>query len=240
MRDGSAEGKTVSISEASSIPTLAAVSLSSFQGTQSTFLIQTLKLTRAPALLGIRQRAHTHTHTHTHARTYVRTHGSTQEHTLTYMPVDTHSLRIELEWRPSRLVSQPRIKPNPIRNVFECRFPLEGSFPIGVIFRLGPIPCLWSDYLMAIGYSVSLRTYLARHPLQAEADPPLQRTRAAPSIYTTVDSSVDYFQMNRLVVWSIKCQKMVENVNQCFPKPKMTSLNVLFCPQPKHIQSPVI
>ena len=87
MRDGSAEGKTVSISEASSIPTLAAVSLSSFQGTQSTFLIQTLKLTRAPALLGIRQRAHTHTHTHT--RTHVRTHGSTQEHTLTYMPVDT-------------------------------------------------------------------------------------------------------------------------------------------------------
>ena len=125
MRDGSAEGKTVSISEAFSIPTLAAGSLSWFQGTQSTFLIQTLKLTRAPALLGIRQRART------------RTHGSTQERTQTYMPVDTHSLRIEPEWRPSRLVSQPRIKPNPIRNVFECRFPLEGSFPIGVISRLG-------------------------------------------------------------------------------------------------------
>lgn len=83
MRDGSAEGKTVSISEASSIPTLAAGSLSWFQGTQSTFLIQTLKLTRAPALLGIRQRTRTHAHTHTH--------GSTQERTPTYMPVDTQS-----------------------------------------------------------------------------------------------------------------------------------------------------
>lgn len=70
MRDGSAEGKTVSISEASSIPALAAGSLSWFQGTQSTFLIQTLKLTRAPALLGIRQRTRTHAHTWEHAGTH--------------------------------------------------------------------------------------------------------------------------------------------------------------------------
>ena len=39
-----------------------------------------------------------------------------------------------------------------------------------------------------------------------------------------------------LVAWSMKCQKMVENVDQCFPKPKTTSLNVLFFPQPKDIQ----
>lgn len=33
---------------------------------------------------------------------------------------------------------------------------------------------------------------------------------------------------------------MVKNVDQCFPKPKMTSLNVLLCPQPKEIQFIVI
>ena len=31
---------------------------------------------------------------------------------------------------------------------------------------------------------------------------------------------------NQLVVWSIKCQKMVKNVDHCFPKSKMTSSNV--------------
>ena len=30
--------------------------------------------------------------------------------------------------------------------------------------------------------------------------------------------------------------KMVKNVDQCFPKPKMTSSNVLFYSQPKDIQ----
>lgn len=34
------------------------------------------------------------------------------------------------------------------------------------------------------------------------------------------------------VVWYVKRHKMVENVNQCFLKHKMTS-NVLFYPQPK-------
>ena len=53
-------------------------------------------------------------------------------------------------------------------------------------------------------------------------------------------ASNDYFLINRLVVWSIKCQKMVKNVHQCFPKPKMTSSNVLFCPQLKDIQFTVI
>lgn len=28
---------------------------------------------------------------------------------------------------------------------------------------------------------------------------------------------------NRSVVWTVKCQKMVQNVDQCFPKPTMTS-----------------
>ncbi len=37
------------------------------------------------------------------------------------------------------------------------------------------------------------------------------------------------FCINRLVVWSTKCQKMVKNVEHCFPKPKVTSSNVLFC-----------
>ncbi len=40
----------------------------------------------------------------------------------------------------------------------------------------------------------------------------------------------------RSAVWSIKCQKMVENVDHCFPKPTLT----LFCPQPKDIQFTVI
>lgn len=34
----------------------------------------------------------------------------------------------------------------------------------------------------------------------------------------------------RLVTWSIKCQKMVKNVDHGFPKPKMTSSWWLFCP----------
>ncbi len=44
------------------------------------------------------------------------------------------------------------------------------------------------------------------------------------------------FSINRLVVSSIKCQKVVKNVDHCLPKPKVTSSNVLFCPQPKDIQ----
>ncbi len=31
-----------------------------------------------------------------------------------------------------------------------------------------------------------------------------------------------------------------KNVDHCFPKPKLTSLNVSFCPQPKNIQFTVI
>ncbi len=31
-------------------------------------------------------------------------------------------------------------------------------------------------------------------------------------------------------------RKMVKNVDQCFPNPKVTSSNVLFCPQTKDIQ----
>ena len=33
---------------------------------------------------------------------------------------------------------------------------------------------------------------------------------------------------------------MVKNVDQCFPKPKTTSSNVLFCPRPKDNQFTVI
>ena len=44
------------------------------------------------------------------------------------------------------------------------------------------------------------------------------------------------FSINQSVVWSVKCQKMMKNVDQCFPKPEMTSSNVLFCPQPEDIQ----
>ena len=56
-----------------------------------------------------------------------------------------------------------------------------------------------------------------------------------------VNESVGLF--SRLIdklFWSIKCQKMVKNVDQCLPKPKMTSSNVLFCPQLKDIQFTVI
>ena len=57
------------------------------------------------------------------------------------------------------------------------------------------------------------------------------------AIISLVDSCVDYFlDENGLVVWSLKCQKMVKNVDQCFPKPKMTSSNVLLCPQLQDIQ----
>lgn len=47
------------------------------------------------------------------ASKYAHTYGRAHEPTSTHSPVDTHSLRIELEWRQFRLVSQPRIKPNP-------------------------------------------------------------------------------------------------------------------------------
>ena len=43
-----------------------------------------------------------------------------------------------------------------------------------------------------------------------------------------------FFSINRLVVLSIKCQKIVKNVDQYFPKPKTTSSNVLFHPQHIH------
>lgn len=33
---------------------------------------------------------------------------------------------------------------------------------------------------------------------------------------------------------------MVKNVDRCFPKHKMTSLNVFYCPQPKDIQFTVM
>ena len=46
--------------------------------------------------------------------------------------------------------------------------------------------------------------------------------------------------VNPLVVLFITCQKMVKSVDQCFPKPNMTSSNVLFCPQPKDNQFTVI
>lgn len=49
-------------------------------------------------------------------------------------------------------------------------------------------------------------------------------------IIITEDSSVDYFLDVRSVVWLIKCQKRVKK------KLKMTSLNVSFCPQLKHVQ----
>ena len=42
--------------------------------------------------------------------------------------------------------------------------------------------------------------------------------------------SNSYFRC-RLIVWSIKCQKMFRNVDLCFPKLNTTSLNVLFCAQ---------
>lgn len=63
----------------------------------------------------------------------------------------THSVRMEQERRRCRLVSQPRIKTNPVK---KCRFSLEESFPIRAIFKPSPIPCLWIDYLTAIGYSI--------------------------------------------------------------------------------------
>ena len=40
------------------------------------------------------------------------------------------------------------------------------------------------------------------------------------------------FSINRLVPG----QKIVTNVDRSFPKPKVTSLNILFCPQPRDIQ----
>lgn len=49
-------------------------------------------------------------------------------------------------------------------------------------------------------------------------------------IIITEDSSVDSFLDVRSVVWSIKRQKRVKK------KLKMTSLNVSFCPQLKHVQ----
>ena len=50
------------------------------------------------------------------------------------------------------------------------------------------------------------------------------------------DHSVDHFLIDQLVVWAIKCQFVVINVDCFCPKPKITSSNVLFCPQPKYIQ----
>lgn len=46
------------------------------------------------------------------------------------------------------------------------------------------------------------------------------------------------FKLNwiKLIVWSIKSQKMVKHFTQCFPELKMTSSNVLFCPQLRDIQ----
>lgn len=43
----------------------------------------------------------------------------------------------------------------------------------------------------------------------------------------------DSFFVILLLVWSITCPKMVKNVDQCLPEPKMTSSNVLCCPQLK-------
>ena len=56
----------------------------------------------------------------------------------------------------------------------------------------------------------------------------------------------DYFHSRLIyrlfyrVVLSIKCKKMAENVEMHFPKSKLTSSNVLFCPQHKDNEFTVI
>lgn len=42
-----------------------------------------------------------------------------------------------------------------------------------------------------------------------------------------------FIMNNWLVVWVIKCQKIVQKCQKCFLKPEMTSANILLCPQPK-------
>lgn len=74
------------------------------------------------------------------------------------------SLRRELKWRQSGLVSQPRINPNPIRNVSECRFLLEGSISLRTVSPLDSTPSLWNDRLMAAGFSTSLSVRWQQSP----------------------------------------------------------------------------
>lgn len=57
------------------------------------------------------------------------------QHTVMCESIGEHTrLRTELKWRQSRLVSQPRINPNPVRNVFECRFLLKENFSVKSYF----------------------------------------------------------------------------------------------------------
>ena len=64
------------------------------------------------------------------------------------------------------------------------------------------------------------------------------------SIWKTVDSFsnpiISQFltiivSINWLFFWLIKCRKIMKNVDQCFPKSKVTPSNVLFCPQYRNI-----
>ena len=55
-------------------------------------------------------------------------------------------------------------------------------------------------------------------------------------LFSSVINRSINLSMNQLVVLSIKYQKMVKNVDQCFPKPKMMSSNILFWPQQKDNQ----
>ncbi len=45
--------------------------------------------------------------------------------------------------------------------------------------------------------------------------------------------------INRLVVYSMKCQKSAKNADLNFPEPNVTSSNCFFCPNnnPKHEES---
>lgn len=75
------------------------------------------------------------------------------QHTVMCESIGEHTwLRIELKYRQSRLISQPRINPNPVRNVFECRFLLKENFSLRAISTLDSILGLWNDYLMAVSF----------------------------------------------------------------------------------------
>ena len=56
------------------------------------------------------------------------------------------------------------------------------------------------------------------------------------TIIFTVKQSVAYFDESICCLVHKMFEKTMKNVHQCFPKPKMKSSNVLFCPQPKGFQ----
>ena len=55
-------------------------------------------------------------------------------------------------------------------------------------------------------------------------------------IIFTAKQSVAYFDESICCLVHKMFEKTMKNVDQCFPKPKMKSSDVLFCPQPKGFQ----